>query len=173
MSCYGEKRFLRLYSRTLTAVKKIFVFFSLGVDFFEIAHDLADGAHDGKGAGVLADDLGKGGDLVLVDDADQDVFLLAGVHAPGGDQGAGVMELGDDGPAQLLRGVGDDLKTDGTAAGLEHVVGDGAGHEAVEDAQDHGLDLIAVDEIADAGHGHIDDEGDIEEVQLRMLDADA
>ena len=167
---YGN-RFLRLYSRSLAAVKKIFVFFSLGVELLEVAHDLADAAHDGEAPGVLPDQLGEGGDLALVDDADQKVLLLTGIHALGRDQGAGVVELFDDVPAQLRGIVGDDLKADGAAAGFEHIVGDGAGHEAVEDAKDHRLDLEAVDKIADEGHADVDDEGDIEEVQVGPLDA--
>ena len=73
----------------------------------EIAHNLADIAHDGEGFGVFPDDIGQDADLGFVDDADQNVGLVAGIHAFGGHQGGAVVQPGDDGVGQLLRIVGD------------------------------------------------------------------
>ena len=58
----------------------------------EVAHHLIDGAHNGERVGIFLQNGGKGGDLGLVDHADQQVLLLPVVHAHGGDQGGAVVE---------------------------------------------------------------------------------
>ena len=131
---------------------------ALLVDLLEIAHDLVDVAHDGKGMGAFPDDGGQGGGLGPVHHADQDADLLAQVHAGAGDQGGAVVEPLDDGIGDLLGPLGDDLEADSPADALCHPVRDGGGHEAVKDAQQHRLDLIIVDEIGHKGHSHIQGE---------------
>lgn len=135
----------------------------------KIAHDFADIAHDGEGSGVLADDFRKDTDLGFIDDADQNVGFVTGIHALGRNQGGTVMQTGDDGIGKLLGIIGDDLEADGASAVFDHLIRNSAGHEAVKDTQNHGLDLITVDKIADARNHDIHAEDHIEEIQLRML----
>ena len=122
--------------------------------------------------GITLDQTGQGGQLGLVDDADQNIGLPAGVQALGGDQCGAVVQILDNSGRDLLGVVGDDLATDGAAAAFAHLVRHGGGHEAIKDAQDHRLDLMIVDKVAGESHQHIDGKDDIEEVQLRTVFVD-
>ena len=102
----GKLIFLRLYSRSVACVKQNLIFFSLIVQIFEIAHNLADGAHDCEGIRILFDNGSQDCNLLLVDHADQHIGLPAGVHALAGDQGGAVTQTVDDGIGDLLRMVG-------------------------------------------------------------------
>ena len=81
-------------------------------------------------------------------------------------------QTGDDGRGELFWILCDDLKPDGTAAGFHGFIRYGAGGEAVDDAQDHRLDLKIVDKIADESHHRVQRECDIKKVQAGLLFAD-
>ena len=156
----------QLNHRLIAAVQDLLFLTAFPVDLLEVAHDFVDGTHDGEGLGVAADDVGQLCHLALVDHADEHGDFPAGVQALGGDHGGRMVELLDDLLADLLGVVGDDLEADSGPAGLGHAVGNGGGHVAVENAQQHGLDLVVIDEVAGQGHGDIQGEDDVEHVGL-------
>ena len=138
----------------------------------EIAHDLADLAHDGEGVGIALDDLGQQGYLIVVHHAHDDVHFPAVVHALGGEDGGRVVELLDDLLADLLRVVGDDLKPHGAAAVFQEPLRHIGGGEAVEDAQKHRLHLVIIYKVAGNGYRGVHEKGQAHDAFFRVFGVD-
>ena len=98
---------------------------TLVVDLLEIAHDLIDLAHNGEGMGAVPDDGGQGRNLGTVDNADENIDLLAQIHTLAGDQRGAVMEPLNDLPGDELRILRDNLKADRASDIFCHLVRDG------------------------------------------------
>lgn len=145
---------------------------AVGVQGLEVAHDLTDGVHNGEGVGILADNPGNGGDLGLVHHADQHIGLPAGVHALGRDQGCGVLDLADDLVGDFLGVIRDDFEADSLPAALDPAFHQGGSGEAVKDAHDDRLHLIAVDEVAGDGDNDIHNKRQTVDALLGMLHMD-
>mgnify|MGYP003445039221 CR=1 FL=1 len=150
-------------------VKKLLFVFSVALQVLEIAVDGAHLADHGEGAGMGADDGGKGGLLGAIDHTDQHIGFLTQIHTLGRDQRGTVVKLMDDGVGNDIGFVGDDLKTQGTAAIFHQPVGYGRGCEAVEDAKDHRLHLIIIDKVGDQRHTDIEGQDQIDQALLRVL----
>ena len=133
---------------------------SVHFQIFEVAHNLAHGIHDGEGIGITAADPCHRCRLGLIDHADEHALFLAGVHTLGRDQGGGVTGFADDFLGNFLRMLGNDLETDGFTAGLHQPVNHGRGKISVDDAQNHRLHLVIVDEVTANGDAGIHNEAD-------------
>ena len=120
----------------------------------------------------MGNDLIQGGDLHLVHHADQHILLLAGVHPPGGDQGGGMTQMGDDLTGDFLGVLGDNLKADGLPAAAHGPLHHRGGGEAVDDAQNHRLHLEVIYEIAAHSHDDIEDENQAVDALLGVLHMD-
>ena len=151
-----------LQSFSVPRVQNLHHFLAGGAEVLEIAQNLAYGVDDGKGMGVLVDDLADQRHLGLVHHAQKHAGIPAGVHTPGWDEGRGVVEAVNQLSGNLLGGIGDDLEADGLPAGLHQPVAHRGGHEGIENAQNHRLHLAAVDKVADDGNGRVDGEAHAE-----------
>ena len=111
---------------SVAGVQDFFDHLAVGAEVFEIAHYFPDRVHDGESVGIAAADGGKGRGLVFVDHADQHIGLMARIHALGGDQGGGMVQLFDDLVGDFLGMVRDDLEADGLPAGFHQPVANGS-----------------------------------------------
>ena len=97
---------------------------------------------------------------MLVDDADDQALLLAGIGALGGDQGDAVLQVAHQIGGQLLRLLGDDLELQRGLRALDHRVAHRAVDEAVDDAADDRLKLEVVDKERDDRNRRVQHEAD-------------
>ena len=66
-------------------------FYRSGSDGFKVAHCFTHGGDVGKAAGEFFENVLKSHDLMLVDDAKDDLLTCVGVHTGGGDGGNAVV----------------------------------------------------------------------------------
>ena len=113
----------------------------------EIAYCLGDTRDVGKGVVVFVQDALEVYDLMLVDQTDEHLTLVVGICALYCPDGRAVAQLFYDALTDLVSVHGNDLKLYRALAALQYVFVDGTGDEAVDYAQDHRLELEAVDEV--------------------------
>ena len=136
---------------------------------FEIAQGLIDGGDVGKGVGELGEDLLEPDDLMAVHHADQQGPGSLGVHALALEHRDAVVELLQEPPGEGFRLPGDHLEFQGRLAALENAVADAGAEIAVDQAQNHRLELAAVDEERQHRHRGIEDEDHPDQAGLRVL----
>lgn len=108
-------------------------------------------------------------DLVPVHHADQQTGGRLGVHPLRPDHGDAVVQLPQQPGGKLLGLAGDHLEFQGHLHALEHPVPDLGAEEAVEQAEDHRLELIAVDKEAQPRHHRVHGEDHPDELKRRVL----
>ena len=153
-------------SEPIALIQQLQLLIALIVQPLEIAHHFAHLADHREGVRHAANDGGQGRGLGFVDHTDEDGSLPPQIHALAGHQRGAVVQLMDDGIADALGIVRHDLEADGASAGFGQLIGDGAGGEAVHNAQKHRLNLEIIHKVGDQRHRRVQAEQNIEEVHI-------
>ena len=112
-------------------------------------------------------DVFKFHQLPLVDHAQENGGGSSRVHPLALHTGGAVAQAVNQLLGNFIGLLGDDLKLDGGLSAAQNAIGYVAAEEAVQDAQDDGLDLVTIDKVGDTCHHAVHQEGEGEEVEFR------
>lgn len=155
-----------LHAFSVALVEEFAFLIAVVIQVLEVAQDSAGGGEHGEGAGILLHNGAQCRNLGVVDHAQQDAGLMAGIHTLGRHQGGTVVQVLNDVIGDFFGIIRDDLTVNGTAERFDDPVGDGAGHEGVENAENDRFQLIVIDEVAAEGNDNVDGEADPEKAHF-------
>lgn len=135
----------------------------------EIPPGLIDTGDAGEGIREAGQNLLEPNHLMAVHHADQQGTGSLRVHSLRLEHSDTVAQLLHELPGELLRLPGDHLEFHGGFAALQNGVADAGAEIAVDQAQDHRLELAAVDEEGQHRHRGIEAEDQPDQAGLRVL----
>src|SRR5699024_6421385 len=103
-------------------VKQTILLLTVLIYVLKVAHNLLDGGEVGEGTRIAADDAFKLQNLPLVDDAQKNGGVRAGVHAFALDAGCAVPQAVDQFLGNFIRLLGDDFKLNGGFSAAQDAV---------------------------------------------------
>ncbi len=142
--------------------------FFVAFDVLEVAQRFVDLRHKGKRVGVLLQDFFQIGNLMFVDDTNKHLQIGVRVHSAGVDFRHGVMQSVDDFLRNFVGILCDNFELDGALDCFEHVVANQNANKTVQNAQNDGVHIKAVDKVTGNGNGNVQNKNDVHYASVRF-----